>query len=95
VELEETFTRTIFTFGAGDYPQGCEVHYGGNYGVATFVKNCGRVDGTYSAWTWGDNELRFNGRGGQRRLYFFHRPNGQYFIRDDKGNFAEIASIRR
>ena len=90
------FAMRVITFGAGDYPAGCQVQWGGGYGPGSFVRNCGRVDGKYSAWAWGGNEIRFVGqRGVARRLYFYRRPNGRYYVLDDRGNYAEIASVTR
>lgn len=95
-EIINNFTLTTIVFGGGDFPPGCEVLWGGNYGVGTTVTKCGQVDGRYSAWAWGGNELRFVARGGvARQLYFYRRPDGQYYVLDERGNYAEIALIRR
>lgn len=95
-ELSSTFAMKVITFEVGDYPAGCQVTWGGGYGSGSFVRNCGRVDGKYSAWAWGGNEIRFVGqRGVARRLYFYRRSNEQYYVPDDCGNYAEIASVSR
>ena len=95
-QLINTFAVSEITFGGGDYPSGCQVVWGGDYGLATTVKNCGRADGRYSAWAWGGNEIRFVGqRGVARKMYFYRRPNGQYYVLDERGNYAEVTSVRR